>query len=63
MLGFEDSGKLLKLLHGGEETAMEAIVSDFNSKFPRSLHLYACSSLALLLEDPKAIFSPLITVS
>ncbi|XP_022841579.1 CCR4-NOT transcription complex subunit 11 isoform X1 [Olea europaea var. sylvestris] len=61
MLGFEDSGKLLKLLHGGEETAMEAIVSDFNSKFPRSLHLYACSSLALLLEDPKCLEDKLLT--
>lgn len=54
MLGFENSGKLLKLLHGGEERTIEEIVSDFNTIFPPSLHFYACSALELLL-DPKAL--------
>ncbi|XP_073060499.1 uncharacterized protein [Primulina eburnea] len=53
MLAFEDSGKLLGMLNGGEERTLEQIVADFNSKFPRSLHLYACSALEFLLSDPK----------
>lgn len=54
MLGFENSGKLLKLLHGGEERTIEEIVSDFNTIFSPSLRFYACSALELLL-DPKAL--------
>ncbi|KAL3844964.1 hypothetical protein ACJIZ3_002367 [Penstemon smallii] len=53
MLGFEDSGKLLRLLSGGEERTFEEIVSDFNSSFPPSLHFYACSALEFLTTDPK----------
>ncbi|KZV21794.1 hypothetical protein F511_02952 [Dorcoceras hygrometricum] len=53
MLGFEESGKLLRLLNGGEERTLEHIVADFNSSLPRSLHLSACSALEFLLSDPK----------
>ncbi|XP_075519291.1 uncharacterized protein LOC142553153 [Primulina tabacum] len=53
MLGFDDSAKLLTLLNGGEERTLEQIVSDFNTNFPRSVHLYACSALEFLLSDPK----------
>ncbi|KAG8383326.1 hypothetical protein BUALT_Bualt04G0000900 [Buddleja alternifolia] len=53
MLGFEDSGKLLRLLSGGEERSIEEIVFDFNSKFPPSLHFYACSALDFLTANSK----------
>ncbi|KAL3845935.1 hypothetical protein ACJIZ3_003338 [Penstemon smallii] len=53
MLGFQDSGKLLMLLNGGEERTLEEIVLDFNSKFTHSLEFYACSALDLLLTEPK----------
>ncbi|KAH6819555.1 CCR4-NOT transcription complex subunit [Perilla frutescens var. frutescens] len=56
MLGFEDCGKLLRLLSGGEDTTVEEIVSEFNSKFPRSMHFYACSALDFLTTDPKEKF-------
>ncbi|KAG6424490.1 hypothetical protein SASPL_114908 [Salvia splendens] len=53
MLGFEDCGKLLRLLSAGEDKTVEEIVAEFNSKFPRSLHFYACSALDFLTTDPK----------
>ncbi|KAH6771942.1 CCR4-NOT transcription complex subunit [Perilla frutescens var. hirtella] len=56
MLGFEDCGKLLRLLSGGEDTTVDEIVSEFNSKFPRSMHFYACSALDFLTTDPKEKF-------
>lgn len=58
MLGFEDCGKLLRLLSGGEEKTVDEIVAEFSSKFPRSLHFYACSALDFLTADPKVrVFS------
>ncbi|KAL0397159.1 UNVERIFIED_CONTAM: CCR4-NOT transcription complex subunit [Sesamum calycinum] len=54
MLGFEDCGKLLRMLNGGEERTIEEIVADFNSKFPRSVQFCACSALDFLTADPKA---------
>ncbi|XP_047945539.1 CCR4-NOT transcription complex subunit 11-like isoform X1 [Salvia hispanica] len=56
MLGFEDCGKLLRLLSAGENKTVEEIVAEFNSKFPRSLHFYACSALDFLTTDPKEKF-------
>ncbi|CAA2960088.1 Hypothetical predicted protein [Olea europaea subsp. europaea] len=58
MLGFENSGKLLKLLHGGEERTIEEIVSDFNTIFSPSLRFYACSALELLLDPKEKILKP-----
>ncbi|CAI9753546.1 unnamed protein product [Fraxinus pennsylvanica] len=66
MLGFENSGKLLRLLHGGEERTIEEIVSDFNTIFPPSLRFYACFALELLLDPKEKILKPterLITFS
>ncbi|KAG6421468.1 hypothetical protein SASPL_118021 [Salvia splendens] len=54
MLGFEDCGKLLRLLSAGEDKTVEDIVAEFNSKFPLPLHFYACSALDFLTTDPKA---------
>ncbi|KAL0380336.1 UNVERIFIED_CONTAM: CCR4-NOT transcription complex subunit [Sesamum angustifolium] len=54
MLGFEDCGKLLRMLNGGEERTIEEIVADFSSKFPRSVQFCACSALDFLTADPKA---------
>ncbi|PIN00054.1 hypothetical protein CDL12_27442 [Handroanthus impetiginosus] len=53
MLGFEDCGKLLRLLNGGEQRTFEEIIADFNSEFPPSLHFYMCSALEFLTADPK----------
>ncbi|KAK4414022.1 CCR4-NOT transcription complex subunit [Sesamum alatum] len=56
MLGFEDCGKLLRMLSGGEERTIEEIVADFNSKFPRSVQFCVCSALDFLTADPKEKF-------
>ncbi|XP_042063496.1 CCR4-NOT transcription complex subunit 11-like [Salvia splendens] len=56
MLGFEDCGKLLRLLSAGEDKTVEDIVAEFNSKFPLPLHFYACSALDFLTTDPKEKF-------
>ncbi|KAL0429720.1 UNVERIFIED_CONTAM: CCR4-NOT transcription complex subunit [Sesamum radiatum] len=54
MLGFEDCGKLLRMLNGEKQRTIEEIVSDFNSKFPRSVQFFVCSALDFLIADPKA---------
>ncbi|CAA2955064.1 bidirectional sugar transporter SWEET17 [Olea europaea subsp. europaea] len=61
MIGFENAGKLLRLLHGGEERTVQEIMSDFNTIFPPSLHFYACPALELLL-DPETLLPLFISV-
>ncbi|KAL1563842.1 CCR4-NOT transcription complex subunit [Salvia divinorum] len=56
MLGFEDCGKLLRLLSAAEVKTVEEIVAEFNSKYPRSLRFYACSALDFFTTDPKEKF-------
>ncbi|KAL7152627.1 hypothetical protein ABFS83_04G110800 [Erythranthe nasuta] len=53
MLGFDDCGKLLRLINGGEEKTIEEIMADFNANFPTSNHFYACSALEFLTTNPK----------
>ncbi|KAL3617699.1 hypothetical protein CASFOL_038020 [Castilleja foliolosa] len=53
MLGFEDCGKLMKLIYGEEDKTIEEIVADFSSKFSGVLQFYACAALDLLTPNPK----------
>ncbi|KAL6570260.1 hypothetical protein OROMI_014774 [Orobanche minor] len=53
MLGFEDCGKLMGLINGGEEKTFKEIVADFKSKFPGTLQFYACAALDILTSNPK----------
>ncbi|GER30015.1 CCR4-NOT transcription complex subunit 11 [Striga asiatica] len=53
MLGFEDSGKLLRLLNGGDEKAFDEILADFKSNFAGTLQFYACAALDILTSNPK----------
>ncbi|GFP91745.1 ccr4-not transcription complex subunit 11 [Phtheirospermum japonicum] len=53
MLGFEDCGKLLRLINGGEDKTIEEIVADFKSNFSGVLQFYACAALDLLTSNPK----------
>ncbi|KAL8497275.1 hypothetical protein ACS0TY_020819 [Phlomoides rotata] len=55
MLGFEDSGNLLRLLNGGEEQTVEDIVSEFNSIFRQSQYFNACTALEYLITEEKVL--------
>lgn len=45
-----DESKTLYALLKSEQSPIDEIAADFNSKFPRARHFVACSSLVLLLQ-------------
>uniref|UniRef100_A0A7N2MRT4 CCR4-NOT transcription complex subunit 11 n=1 Tax=Quercus lobata TaxID=97700 RepID=A0A7N2MRT4_QUELO len=52
-----DESKTLYALLKSEQSPIDEIAADFNSKFPRARHFVACSSLVLLLQDKKLLHS------
>lgn len=56
MLGVEESSILMAMLKA-EQTPLEEIMHNFNSKFPRTLHFDVCCSLFILLENKKMLKS------
>lgn len=49
MIKVEESSVLFSLLNA-ENQALDEIMTDFNSKFPRIRHFRLCTSLLMLLE-------------
>ncbi|WJZ92304.1 hypothetical protein VitviT2T_011307 [Vitis vinifera] len=56
MIKVEESSVLFSLLNA-ENQALDEIMTDFNSKFPRIRHFRLCTSLLMLLEDKSVLKS------
>ena len=55
-LTVDESRTLYSLLAGGDHRSFLDIISDFNSKIPRTRHFVACYSLVILLEVIQFLF-------